>query len=242
MMESSKHQQAFKALVDQASDIIQSVSKKNTKLRSLVLEYQRWYSAALPVVRQLANDRYDEFVGYYTRPARVKLDSITKWTIKDYFDGVTYGSNRDWDTLASNMLAAQMGILYSIEDRLSSILADITGVLQADLFDNELQVARELRKLGHLRAAGAVAGVVLEGHLRQVCVNNSQTPRGSHPTVATFIEVLKNSDTIDTVTWRWLQRLADIRNLCCHKKEREPAADEVLELIDGVDKALKTVA
>jgi len=32
-----------------------------------------------------------------------------------------------------------------------------------------------------------------------------------------------------------------LRNLCDHNKQREPASDEVAELIDGVEKITKTV-
>jgi len=42
-------------------------------------------------------------------------------------------------------------------------------------------------------------------------------------------------------TWRFIQRLGDLRNLCTHKKQRDPSNDEVEELIDGVDKATRTL-
>ena len=46
---------------------------------------------------------------------------------------------------------------------------------------------------------------------------------------------------IDTPTWRFIQRLADLRNLCDHKKSDEPATDDIEELIAGVRKTIKTV-
>ena len=42
---------------------------------------------------------------------------------------------------------------------------DIRQLVQADLFDSELDAADELGKKKFTRAAGALAGVVLERHL-----------------------------------------------------------------------------
>jgi len=46
---------------------------------------------------------------------------------------------------------------------------------------------------------------------------------------------------LDVANWRWIQRLGDIRNLCAHAKDREPTKDEVLELVNGVEKCIKTI-
>ena len=67
------------------------------------------------------------------------------------------------------------------------------------------------------------------------------TIRKRNPTIGDFNDSLKNNDVIDVPDWRFIQRLGDLRNLCSHKKHREPTNDEVAELIDGVDKIVKTV-
>jgi len=41
--------------------------------------------------------------------------------------------------------------------------------------------------------------------------------------------------------WRKIQYLADIRNLCAHKKNEEATEEQVSELIDGVNGIVKTV-
>jgi len=46
---------------------------------------------------------------------------------------------------------------------------------------------------------------------------------------------------IDVPAWRQIQRLADVRNLCNHSKHREPHKKEVDELIDGVDRIVRTL-
>ncbi len=56
-----------------------------------------------------------------------------------------------------------------------------------------------------------------------------------------FNELLKKADIFDVHAWRGILHLGDIRNKCCHSKDRDPTPDDVQELIDGVDKAIKTI-
>ena len=120
-------------------------------------------------------------------------------------------------------------------------LFDLKGLLQADLFDSELDAAKELGKKGFLRGSGAVAGVVLEKHLSQVCDNHGVKSRKKHPSISDYYQLLKDNEIIDKIEWRFIQRLGDLRNLCAHKKDREPTKEDITELIEGVDKVIKTV-
>lgn len=112
--------------------------------------------------------------------------------------------------------------------------------MSAELQDEELKVASQLLEI-NLRAAGAVAGVVLEGHLQRVAVNHGITISKKNPTLGDLNDPLKNEGVYDIVPWRKIQHLADIRNYCDHKKDREPTVDEVKDLIDGTDYVIKTI-
>jgi hypothetical protein len=139
----------------------------------------------------------------------------------------------------------QLKILTAAKGQLSDVLANIRGLMQADLFDSELDAARELRKNGYLRAAGAVAGVVLEGHLKELVQKHQVTlglGKNRKATISDYNEALKKANVFNIPTWRGIQHLGDIRNLCDHKSSTEPTADEVDELIRGTDKAIKTLA
>jgi hypothetical protein len=135
----------------------------------------------------------------------------------------------------------QMQILSAVSQRFESTLFDIRRVVQADLFDSEIDAARELTKYGFLRGAGAIAGVVLEKHLTQVLANHNITVRKQHPTINDLNNALKDGNIVETHTWRGIQRLGDLRNLCDHNKNREPTREETTELIEGVDKLAKTL-
>jgi hypothetical protein len=113
--------------------------------------------------------------------------------------------------------------------------------VQADLFDSELDAGTELLKNGFTRAAGALAGVVLERHLAQVCDDHKVTIAGKTPTLAVLNDALKNAGVIDVPQWRSIQFLADIRNLCDHGKKTDPTKEQVGDLLAGVAKVTKTV-
>lgn len=211
-------------------------------------DYQRWYTEALAVVRQLLPDRTEEFVSLYQTDPRRKVVDHASFTIQDWLRGLrgsvdaSTGERRILDIEAVlGRFMTQTAILEAAERRFESSLFDIRQIVQAELFDSEVMAARELLKSGFLRAAGVVAGVVLEKHLAEVCSNHSIVVKKANPGISDHNELLKGGDVLDVAAWRFNQRLADIRNLCGHNKEREPTASEVAELIDGVEKVTKTL-
>jgi hypothetical protein len=135
----------------------------------------------------------------------------------------------------------QLEILKSASRRFETSLFDIKQIVQADLFDSELDAGKELLNNGFLRGAGAIAGVVIEKHLGQVCANHDLATRKKNPTISDLNELLKENEIVDVPTWRFIQRLADLRNLCDHNKKREPTDGEVAELINGSEKIVKTL-
>jgi len=147
----------------------------------------------------------------------------------------------DTKSAALSKFTQQVLILRAAAERLGSSLFDIQRLVQADVFDSELDSANELAKRGFLRAAGAVAGVVLEKHLGQVCRGHDVEVKKKDPHICDFNDLLKREEVIETPTWRFIQRLGDLRNICDHDKKREPTKDEVVELISGVAKVMKTV-
>jgi hypothetical protein len=140
------------------------------------------------------------------------------------------------------LIKNQIGILSSARSRIESILTGITGVLQADLFDNELEAARHLQRNGHLRAAGTIAGVVLEGHLRKVAETHGLGPQTKDKTLNPIKDALRKADVIDLPTARRIEFFGDLRNRCAHKGDKEPTSDDVSDLIGGVDWAIKTIS
>lgn len=208
--------------------------------------YQNWYSKALPVIKVLASDRLQEFISYYERdPKRKTLDALT-YSIQDFVSGIGapqgYGGKPQFSAngVVAMRILSQVQILKSLQARVDSIYSNIEATIASEIYDRELAGARTLLKVSP-RAAGVIAGVVLEEHLQSVVNNHGIGLRKKNPTLSELNDILKDSGVYDIPTWRKMQFLADIRNLCAHKKSSDPDSEQVRELIDGVDNILKTV-
>ena len=233
--------QAKESLGDGATEFIIAIP-------SFKEEYQPWYSEAKTLVRQLLPDRLADFTSYYEKPRSRKGITHENYTIEDYLQGLmitrTAGVTESkvvGPEAAIPRFRQQLSIVESIRGRFLSSLFDIRQLAQADLFDSELEAARELAKNKFNRAAGVVAGVVLERHLKEVCANHKVTVRKKAPQISDLNDALKNAAVIDTPQWRSIQYLGDIRNLCAHDRQLGPTVDQVGELLTGVAKFTKTL-
>lgn len=206
--------------------------------------YNAWYNESLALIRQLIPDRLDDFKQYYKHEKRKEFNLIT-YSISDYLNGLVkteYGEGIVLGTTeVITIFQQQFAILKSLEKRFDSSLYEIRQLLQADLFDSEIDTAKELAAKGFYRAAGAVCGVVLEKHLAEVCANHQVQVKKKAPHISDLNDALKSADVIDVPMWRQIQHLGDLRNLCDHKKEREPDADDLTALIRGTESVIKNL-
>jgi hypothetical protein len=214
------------------------------KIPDFTKSYQSWYSECVVLLKQLLPDRLDDFIRLYEKPKMRKEISFENYRIEDALQGLRI--TRGYEVKADSKSAIphfeqQVAILESLKSRFESSLYDIRQLVQADLLDSELEAARELLKHKFSRAAGAVAGVVLEKHLAEVCAAHRIKIAKKHPSISDLNDALKNAGVLDTPAWRFNQHLADIRNQCDHNKNKEPTVDQVNDLIDGVAKITKSV-
>jgi hypothetical protein len=178
--------------------------------------YQPWYSEAKALVRQLLPDRLADFVRHYEKPKPRKDITYENYRIEDYLQGlnITRGYAKEkvvGPDAAIPHFQQQLAILKSVRARFESSLFDIRQLVQADLFDSELDAAEELARKKFTRPAGALAAVVLERHLAQVCDNHAITVTKKEPTISelkTFaicaITAKKRSPLRSRSTTSWL--------------------------------------
>lgn len=238
----------FRMIFDLFPDLAVKEDRKEElkKLPAFDENYQRWYSESLAMLSVLLPDRVADFKSYYQLPKPPKELDYSTYTISDYLRGtrLTVGSAARelvGPKAAQTSMQQQFEIARAATARFESSLFDIKAMAQADLFDNELDAAEALNNNGFARGAGAIAGVVLEGHLAAVCATRKIAIAKRKPTLFDFYEALKSNDVIDQQTWRFIQHLADIRNACDHKGTKDPSKDSVADLIAGVRKISKTV-
>lgn len=225
---------------DQADELIRSLPPFGTA-------YQSWYSESKVLIKRLLPDRLDDFVRYYEKPKPRKDISFENYRIEDCLQGLVITRGWEKETVVGRdaaipHLKQQLAILNAVKNRFESSLFEIRQLVMADLFDSEIEAARELAKKKFLRAAGAMAGVVLEKHLTQVCRDHSVRIRKRRPTIGDLNDALKGADVVDVPQWRFIQHLADTRNLCDHQRDTDPTAVQVEDLIAGTAKTLKTVS
>ncbi|MEP1535587.1 MAG: hypothetical protein ABJZ56_03690 [Paracoccaceae bacterium] len=209
-------------------------------------EYQAWYSEAQAVVKQVLPDRLDDFNSYYEFPRVRKETTFANYMIKDYLQGLHITRGWEKEVIADGKSAIpefvqQLNIVRAARDKLESALIDLTAIMQADLFDSEIDTARALAKSGFLRAAGAICGVIIEKHLLHVSKTHGINIRKKNPGISDLNQSLKDNDVVTVPQWRFNQHLADIRNLCDHAKGKEPTKDEIEDLVSGTEKVLKTI-
>ena len=225
------------------------VSEHPKQLPSFKRDYQTWYSEALYLLKQLLPDRIPDFRELYEKSKTRKNISHENYVIGDALLGLQLVRKNQWgieETVVTPVAAIpkfeqQLSIITSVKRRFESSLFDIKQLVQANLFNSELEVARELNKKGFIRGAGAIAGVVLEKHLSQVCDNHSMTVTKKNPTINDYNQLLKDSDVIETKDWRFIQHLADLRNSCVHNIEKKPKKEDIADLVDGVEKISRTI-
>lgn len=205
--------------------------------------YNSWYNESLSVIKQLMPLRYDDFVSFYKQPKRKNYNYET-YTISDYLIDLVCTKGGEYVVEPISIITKfkqQFLILKSIKNRFKSSLFDIKQLVQADMFDSEIDTAKELNKKGFHRAAGAICGVVIEKHLHGVCEARGIAISKKNPAINDYNELLKSNNVIDIPTWRLIQMLGDLRNLCDHNKTEEPTKENINDLIDGTDKIIKTV-
>lgn len=229
-----------KSLFSEAEILLKGFDNTAVNVITLSSSYNKWYSQALPVVRQLTPERLKDFENCFSKtdhnePGEPRIsvffaEALVNPETREYYQKVSLG-----------YFSIQHGIIAALELRLTSVLGDIRSVLQADMFDSELDAAKELLENGHIRAAGCVAGVVLEGHLKNLCIKHTVVISQKNPSLSDYYQELYKKKIIDNSQRSKLEYLGTIRNYCSHKKEREPTEQEVSELIDETHKTTKVL-
>jgi hypothetical protein len=116
------------------------------------VNYQSWYSEAKALIKQLLPDRLNDFVQHYEKPKNRKGLDYESYRIADALQNLTV-TNGLKETIVSPASAQahieqQFLILAAVENRFESSLYDIKQLVQADVFDSEIDAARELTKKG----------------------------------------------------------------------------------------------
>jgi hypothetical protein len=224
-------------LLASGRELSTDVRSEDLDPRAVNERYQLWYTATLRLVER-------EFEGYYRsdqespdRPATISaiLGSLSRpraTTEKREALAGLFDPGLEQATFL-HLLGMQLAILASASSQLPP---------EERRWDGGLRAARSLLSRGHRRAAVAVAGVVLEGHLLKVAqrhdVTLSARDSSSLPRLA---RSLRKAGVCDTARSRQIERLAKL-SASCERGRKKISPKRVSELLSGVEETLHSVS
>jgi hypothetical protein len=200
-------------------------------IESFEEDYQRWYSRALPLMKQLALERYAEFQSYYITDPRYAWYDTGAFIIQDYFRDRDPDEDSEVRQKVARSFTSQLALLKSISDRLTWDQMDTDEQAERGLRLAFLETARDLMKINE-RAAGALAGTVLESFLKKLTAKHQLKFRKQVPPLREYIDALHAAKILDIPVHAQATWLAEIANRSCTAGE-SPTKLQVRDLIDG---------
>lgn len=206
--------------------------------RKVIRAYTRWYSLAYDLVKDYALEMAHEFSNYYKADISQGEKADPRLGVIDYFK-LRYSPFHDCvDTMTECFIDAietQLDILLIVPDIAEAREFSLRKLITADIANTEVEEAEVLLVNGFHRAAGSIAGVALELHLKTLCdINGLSYPPKA--TIQPLLQSLQKGNILDITDIKHIEYLASIRNKCSHPKDVSEA--EVQALIEGVKKII----
>lgn len=124
--------------------------------------------------------------------------------------------------------------IAAMDDYKGGYLTSIKNLIQADVFDSELEQAQELLSSGYKLAAAVIAGVVLETTLRDLCTRE----KIGHGKLGKMNSDLAKAGIYNKLQQKRITALADIRNSAAHGKPDEFTEADVTNMIRDIEQFL----
>jgi len=199
--------------------------------------YQKWYGAVRVIIEKnqpARLDEFDEIYNYHGKKSEAQGKRIKQIIERKHIE-------KREQFLLFDLINRQFDILSAVPNHVRYSIYDIELTVYSVLMDDDISASRHLLSNGFLRPAGALAGVILERHIKNLLRKNSPPIKYKETdTLSKVNDLCKNSNIYDGIIWRKIQHLTDLRNLCDHSKDREPTKEDVNDLINGVSEILKT--
>jgi hypothetical protein len=137
----------------------------------------------------------------------------------------------EWGTNFDILNRLKAVFLAAKEDYEGGYLNSIRNLIQAEVFGNELEQAKELLSAGYAPAAAVIAGVVLETTLRQLCTDKGL----SVGKLDRMNSELAKEGTYNLLVQKRITALADIRNNAAHGHPDQFKESDVSDMISYVE-------
>lgn len=131
----------------------------------------------------------------------------------------------------------------ALDDLNNGLLIPFKQLVQAEVFDSELDQAKHFLDSGYTTAAAVTAGVVLETAIRELCKNHDEIELYlENSTIPKKLDVLnaalKKADVYGVLQQKRITALADIRNSAAHGNTENFNKDDVTDMIRDIERFL----
>jgi hypothetical protein len=175
---------------------------------------------------------------------RVDDGLLLKWSVKvaqlfETLGPATAQYSKQFSTepkaaISSNIyhMKRQAAIFHAAkEDFEGGHMNSLKNLVSADLFDSQLDQARELLKSGYAVAAAVIAGIVLETTIQRLCDDNG-IPRAN---LSKMNEGLAKAEVYSKLDQKKITAWAAVRNSAAHGGDDQFQATDVPLMIEGVE-------
>lgn len=122
------------------------------------------------------------------------------------------------------------------EDYEGGYLSSYKSIIQAEVFDTELEQANELLNSGYYVAAAVICGVVLEVTLRELCDQRSI----AHGKMDKMNADLAKAGAYNKIVQKQITALSGLRNSAAHGNQDEFSKEDVKQMLPAVENFLAT--
>lgn len=141
-----------------------------------------------------------------------------------------------WSGSYSKFKALKAVFLATKEDFDGGYLSSYKSIVQAEVFDTELEQATELLKSGYYVAACVIVGVVLETALRELC-DRENLPHGKMDKMNAD---LAKAGIYNKIVQKQVTAHAGLRNSAAHGNQDEFTKEDVAQMIKATEQFLVT--
>lgn len=225
---SQKLQKRLEQLIQQAEQIL-----------DLTIEKRSEYLGTIKVFKDNGDDLYVQWI--VNAKNILKLAGGGKDSIH-YETFIQLEKPNQFDSKPS-ILKRLINVLKACLDDLNNgFLISFKQIVQAEVFDSELEQATYFLNESYKIPAAVIAGVVLETAIKELCYNNGidiYLPDGKREKkLEKLNEELTKAGIYPLTQQKKITYYADIRNNAAHGKPENFDSDEVKDMIKGIEKFL----
>ena len=147
---------------------------------------------------------------------------------------VKAGELRAYDSSYKSFERMQAVFVAALDDFKGGYIVSLKSLIQAEVFDSELEQATELLQNGYKVAAAVIAGVVLETSLRDICTQEGI----AHSKLDKMNADLAKQRVYNKLQQKRVTALADIRNSAAHGRPEDFSESDVKMMITEIEQFL----